>query len=271
MQVRQHVDEVREDFAQHDLLTYAGAISFHVMTAVVPLALFTVALLGFLNLESVWTNIADDLRPEVSPAAFTVIDDTIRNVLGSKEPAWLTVGLAVALWRQTVVIRTVSRALDRVYEADRKQPATERLATSVGLAAAVTALILLALAIIHLGPVVVPVDGVALGAISAILRWGIAGVLLLLSVGLVIRYAPATRQPLHWVTFGSLVCVGAWVVTSVAFGFYVTSIANYGSLFGSFATLFVVLTYVYLSAIAFLAGVVLDAHVREETTGSPDG
>src|SRR4051794_39525135 len=271
MEVRQHVDEVREDFAEHDLLTYASAISFHVMTAVVPLALFTVALLGFLNLESVWTNIADDLRQEVSPAAFTIIDDTIRKVLDNKEPAWLTLGLGVALWRLSVVMRTVTDALNRVYEADRRKAAPERFATSLALAAGVTTLILAALAVIHLGPILVPVDGVALGAVSAIVRWGLAGVLLLVAVGLVIRYAPATRQPLHWVTFGSLVCVGAWVLTSVAFGFYVTSIANYGSLFGSFATLFVLLTYVYLSAIAFLAGAALDAHVREETTGSSEG
>jgi membrane protein len=271
MDVRQHVDEIREDFAKHDLLTYAGAISFHVMTAVVPLALFTLALLGFLSLDSVWTNIADNLKPQVSGAVFTVIDDTVRNVLGSKQPAWLTVGLAVAMWRLSVVMRTVMGALNRVYEAPRDQPLQERVATSLALSAAVTVLILLALAVIHLGPLVVPVDGVVLGVLSAIVRWGIAGVLLLVAVGLVIRYAPATPQPLGWVSFGSLVCVAAWVLTSVAFGFYVTSIANYGSLFGSFATLFVVLTYVYLSAIAFLAGVALDAHVREETTGSPDG
>ena len=96
MGLRQHAGEVREDFAKHHLLTYAGAISFHVMTAVVPLALFTLALLGFLNLDSVWTNIADDLRPQVSDAVFTVIDDTVRDVLGSKQYAWLTVGLGSA-------------------------------------------------------------------------------------------------------------------------------------------------------------------------------
>src|SRR4051812_16878173 len=173
MQVREHVDEIREDFAQHGLLTYASAISFHVMTAVVPLALFTVALLGFVNLESVWTNIADDLKPQVSAAAFTVIDDTVRNVLGNKEPAWLTLGLGVALWRLSVVMRTVTDALNRVYEADDEQAAPERFATSLALAAAVTALILAALAVIHLGPILVPVDGVALGALSAIVRWGL--------------------------------------------------------------------------------------------------
>ena len=149
-------------------------------------------------------------------------------------------------------MRTVMGALNRVYDADRDQSLPERFGTSLALAAEVTALILLALAVIHLGPLLLPVDGVVLGVLSAIVRWGLAGALLLLAVGLVIRHGPDTKRPWHWVSFGSLVCC-AGVVTSVAFGFYVTSIANYGSLFGSFATLFVVLTYVYLSAIAFLA------------------
>ena len=56
---------------------------------------------------------------------------------------------------------------------------------------------------------------------------------------------------------------GTVMVVAVLFGLYVTSFANYGSVFGHVATFFVLLLYLYASANAFLAGVQLDACVRE--------
>ena len=66
-------------------------------------------------------------------------------------------------------------------------------------------------------------------------------------------------------------CVGTWLLASVAFGFYATEIASYGSLFGSFASIFILLTYLYLTAIALLAGAEADAQVRRENEGSANG
>jgi uncharacterized BrkB/YihY/UPF0761 family membrane protein len=40
-----------------------------------------------------------------------------------------------------------------------------------------------------------------------------------------------------------------------------------GSAFGSLAAVFVFIAFVYLSAIVYLAGAVIDASVREEATG----
>jgi membrane protein len=65
--------------------------------------------------------------------------------------------------------------------------------------------------------------------------------------------------------------VGSWLLTSVAFGFYATEIASYGSLFGSFATVFVLLTYLYLASIALLLGAEADTQVRRKTEGSSNG
>ena len=64
---------------------------------------------------------------------------------------------------------------------------------------------------------------------------------------------------------------GAWAGTSIVFGIYVTDIADYGSIFGSLATVFLLMTYLYLSACAFLIGAQVDAIVRRDETGSSSG
>jgi uncharacterized BrkB/YihY/UPF0761 family membrane protein len=75
---------------------------------------------------------------------------------------------------------------------------------------------------------------------------------------------PARPAPHRWISLGSAPCVIAWVGTSLVFGLYVTQIADYNSIFGSVATVFVLLTYRYLSAASFLIGAEVDALVRDK-------
>jgi membrane protein len=100
-----------------------------------------------------------------------------------------------------------------------------------------------------------------------VLRWSVAGALMLLSVGLLLRHGPATRRPIHWVSFGTLLVVGSWIVMSLAFVGYLEFVASYESVFGNLATVVVLLGYLYLSALVFLAGAQVDALVRRRVDG----
>ena len=102
-------------------------------------------------------------------------------------------------------------------------------------------------------------------------QWGAALALLTTAVWLLLRFAPAHPGPHRWVSFGSALCVIAWVGTSAVFGFYVTEVADYGSIFGQLATVFLLLTYLYISACAFLIGAEVDAIVRHGKTGWRSG
>ena len=102
-------------------------------------------------------------------------------------------------------------------------------------------------------------------------EWGAALALLTTAVWVLLRFAPAHPGPHRWISFGSALCVVAWVGTSIAFGIYVTDIADYGPVFGSLATAFLLMTYLYVSACAFLIGAEVDAIVRQGETGSRSG
>ena len=54
--LRATVHDVAECFAEHGLLTYASAIAFRALVALVPLTLLGLALLGVFGLEDVWTD-----------------------------------------------------------------------------------------------------------------------------------------------------------------------------------------------------------------------
>jgi membrane protein len=252
----------------HDLLTYASATAFQVLTAIVPFLLFAFGLLGFLDLTDIWRDdFAPDVKGSVSPAAFTVIDDTVTRVLTSGQLFWLTAGLAVAVWQISGAVRGLMKALDRVYRARRERPWKERVLVSLALAVAVGVCLLLAIAVGTLGPLVYGDAGAIGGALLFLVRWGMVAALLLLAVGILVRYGPATPQPLAWVSFGSLLVIGAWIVTSLAFGFYLRAIADYGTIFGHLASVVILLAYLYMSTFSFMFGVQADALVRQRVSG----
>jgi membrane protein len=258
-------------FREHDLLVEASAIAFRVLLALIPCTLFVLGLLGFLSLDEVWRQDAvPAIRPNVSPAAFKVIDDVATHVLGQEQLFWVTAGLSIAVWEVSGVVRAVAKILNRIYGVEESRSYGELLRTSVLVGAAVGMLLLAALAVVRLGPLVLD-DVIGKGAAAAVvgfaLRWSLALGFLLGAVGLMVRAGPDLKRPLRWVSFGALVVVLAWALMSALFAAYLTQIADYGSVFGNLATVFILVEYLFLASVVFVGGLLVDRLVQERAGG----
>ena len=256
-------------FAGNDLLSYASTIAFQVLLALIPLTLTAVALLGFLDLEEIWeSDIAPAVEERVQEDAFSVIDRTADEILGAKRGLWLTLGAAFALWQVSGAVRATMTPLNRIYGAEEDRSWWRRFLVSFALALVIGPLVVAAALLIQAGPRLVGALDLpgALALVAHVARWGLALVLLAAAVWVLIRFATAKPQSLAWAGIGTVFVVGAWLLASLGFGLYATYVADYGSVFGGLATIYVLLTYLYLSSLALLFGIQLDACVREEAS-----
>jgi membrane protein len=267
VRARETLRSVVDSYSDHDVLTYASAISFQTFFALLPLGLFALGVLGSLHLQVVWQrNLAPDLRSGFSPDAFRLLNDTVVQVLERRQLVWATLGALLAVWEVSGAVRGVMGIMNRVYGTTERRGFIGRYAVSISLSAAVSVLVLGAVAVVLLGPVAA---AAVLGRSTAVTvaaffaRWLVAVALLLLTVALLVRFAPDKARPWRWVSFGAAVSVGGWIAMSLIFLWYVRDVADYTSLFGNLATLIVVLEYLYLSAIVFLTGVIVDALTRQ--------
>ncbi|HEX6228471.1 MAG TPA: YihY/virulence factor BrkB family protein [Solirubrobacterales bacterium] len=262
-----------DGFRKYDLLTYASAISFQILTAIIPFLLFVIAVAGLLNLDSVWRDhIAPQVQANVSPDLFSVISDAVNKAFGGEQLLWATLGGGLALWQASGAVRAVMGVLDRIYGAPSERPFVRRYLTSFVLAIAVGGCFIVATVCLQLAPFFsLPLPGAAWDVFAFLVRWALAAAFLLLAVGLLLRHAPARPQPLPWVSLGAGIVIASWAVVSVAFYFYLTSIASYNSVFGSLASVIVVMAYVYISTVVFLFGTQLDAIIRAQVTGTLSG
>jgi membrane protein len=262
-----------DGFKQHDLLTYSSAISFQILTAVVPFVMTMLALAGILHMDDVWRDhVAPEIRAQVSTDVFSVISSAVDKALSDKQLLWATLGGGLALWQVSGAVRAVMGAFERIYGARSERPFLRRYLISFALAIVTGACFVLATLSLVFAPFVSVSDaGLAWEVLAFVVRWVLAVGFLAFAVGLLVHVAPATTQPLPWVSLGTTIVTVSWVIVSVGFYYYLTALASYESVFGSLASVIVGFAYLYTSTTTFLFGAQLDAIIRAQATGTLSG
>jgi len=248
---------------EHNLSAHAGAIAFRVLVSLVPLVLLGLGLLGTLGLEDVWTDsLAPSLQERVTAPVFTAIDFSVDEIFASGALGLIVFASLLLVWELSRAVRAIMVALNAIHEVEEGRSARRLLTTTLALALAI------GLALIGSVLAVTVLPRLGTGSIGRVLltivAWLAAIALLMLVVGLLVRYAPAERPSAGWASAGSLLVVATWIVASLLFGWWAGSIANYKSAIGSLTVFLLLTAYVLVSSAIFLVGVELDELGRKE-------
>ena len=254
--MRRHLRQIADAFVEHNLLTYAAAIAFQGLIALVPMTMLTLGLIGATGHRTLWTNhVAPTIRDRVTPQVFHGIDSTVRRIIDHGTAGVIAVGAVLSVWYLTAAMRAVIEALDQIHDVEDKRSWKVRVATAVLLGGTVGGCLFGAALILVGGP-----RGFWLG----LTRWLAALALMAVVVGLILRFAPAQRPGAAWASVGSAVIIGSWVVASILFRLWVTYVADFKSPVGTLTTLLVLTSYLFVSSIVFLAGAQLDELLRKQ-------
>src|SRR5205814_6480824 len=97
--------------------TYAAAIAFQGLVALIPLTLLGLGLLGAAGRQDVWTKtLAPRLHGRVTEPVFHAADVTVRRILSSGPPGLLGFASLRSLWYLTAAMRAVMEALNRIHD-----------------------------------------------------------------------------------------------------------------------------------------------------------
>ncbi|HZQ81782.1 MAG TPA: YihY/virulence factor BrkB family protein [Gaiellaceae bacterium] len=259
--IKKAVAGVYDDFMQYDLLTYSSAIAFQVLYAVVPLVMLALGVLGDVGAQSVYTNhIAHTLRHALSHDAYSLANRTALNAIGPEKIWWTSIGLVVTLWGVGAALRSMMTPLNAVYGARETRSWLRRLVESIAGGAVVLVCVYGAMLAVLAGRLMHPSGAVYV--VVFVTRWLVAIALLLVAVATLIRAVPAKKRPVEWLSVGSSVSIVCWIVATLGFAAYISTV-SYSSFYGAFAAIVLLLIYLHVSAIAFLLGVTVDAHLRE--------
>jgi membrane protein len=197
---------------------------------------------------------------------------------GSKG-AGIALAAAVAIYGGTNGAAAVITALNIAYEEKEKRSLLVFYLTAIGmtLCALVLALLMLAAtaAAASLGRLVPQASNLTVFAGKVVTD--ICLVLVAAAVAATLyRFGPSREDAKwKWITPGSVFTAITWLILTLLFGFYVSNLTNYSATYGSLGAVVALLTWLYLSAYAFVFGAELNSEIehqtaKDSTTGSPE-
>jgi membrane protein len=259
----------------------AAGVAFYGFLAFVPLLAAVILVYGLLaDIGTVIDTMGTLFKVLPNDIAKLLSDQVVGIVHTSegKKGIGLVVALAIALYGASNGAGAVITALNIAYEEREKRPLWKYYLVALIITVGVifTALVALAAAAI-----VAALEDFLPDASAATILLGKAAAYVIMSLAgaaiaaTLYRFAPCRAQAQWvWITPGSIFTAVVWLLLTLAFGFYVGKVANYAATYGSLAAVAGLLTWMYLSAYAFVFGAELNREVehqtaKDSTTGRP--
>ena len=249
----------------------AGAFAYRWFLSIFPLI---IALLGVASLVTVPHRLIANLIHGVTVAlpsgAASVLTESITNAQRHSGAGVTTTVLAsvVALWSATSGMVVVEEGLDMAFGLStdrsffvRRLIALPLLVASVVLGGVASALAVFGAQLGRLFGDLVPIHGELFTVFWGVLRWLVALFLMNLLLSVFYYLAPNRRSRWRWTSAGTVVATVTWALVSLGFSLYTSAFGSFGSTYGAFAGVAILIFWLYLSGLAILMGAEVDAAV----------
>lgn len=249
----------------------AATLAYYGFLAVPAVLLVVVGAFGVQGSPGSTRDVVDLLDDGVVPdQAVDLIRDTLTRVTAStgQSASLAIVGLLLALWTVSGAMQALIRGLNRIHGCEETRSFARLRALSLSLFGWTLFAVVVSVGLLVFGTPLSESFGDWIGAPGLIswlwwaLRWPIVGGALFIAIAGILRMAPAEQKaPVKGQAIGAAVAVLVWLVASAGFGIYVSRFGSYGAAWGSLSAVIVMLTWLWLTALAVLMGAQLEVEV----------
>jgi membrane protein len=268
--------------ANRDHITnLAAALAYYAFLAIPSALLLAAGVFSLLAGPHAVTTIVDKLGTIIPGQAQTLLSGSLRRMTQHQATGAVVAGIggALAVWSLGGAMQNLMWALNIAYDREETRGFVKRRLTAFVMVFFALLGFALAFGVLVLGPHLSTWIGNAVGAKTVVkVVWWAAEWPLLLG-GLLVSFAgilylgPNVKHP-RWrfLSFGSVLAVVIWLAASGAFAFYVSRFGSYNKAWGTLSAVVVMLTWLWLSALALLLGAEVNAEAersRELRRGEP--
>lgn len=260
----------------------AAGVAFYGFLALVPLLGILVLGYGIFSQPATVIDHVTTMVRFLPPDVVKLIGQLLMNAVHASEQGsrlGILAALSVALYAGSNGAGAIMSALNIAYEEKEKRGLLRFYGIAIIITVGATLIALVALAVMaavgelerilpKATPAMLVVGKAGLYAAMALLAAGVAATLY--------RFGPSRQDARwQWLTPGSIFTSIVWLLLAIGFSFYVTRLTDYSATYGSIAAIVMLLTWMYLSAYAFLFGAELNAELehqtaKDSTTGRPE-
>ena len=259
------VNRVSARIGNDNLTLVAAGIAFYAMFSIFPALGALVSIYGLFGDTHVVQTQVQQLTVLLPPETAKLLNDAL-NALLAKPNASLSSGLyislAVAIYAARAGTSSLMSGLNVALEQPERRSFLRQNAIALAMTFGAIIFAIVALTAVAVVPIVIdvlPLDE-QIKTWLAYSRWPILGIFILLALDAIYRFGPSLENP-RWrfLSPGTLLAAGLWIVGSWAFSLYVTRFGSYDKTYGSLGAVIVLLLWFWISALIVLVGATIDS------------
>jgi len=261
-----------KEFMDDNAMMLASALAYSAFFAIPSVLLVVVGAFTLAVGPATITSLVHHFSHVMPAQAVSLLDSSLQQL--DRHPAQgvviTLVGAVLALWSTTGAMTSYMTAINMAYERKDGRNFLRKRVVALTMVVVVGAAFLVVAVLLMFGPpverLVASLAGPASGTVGWI--WWIAQwpilVLGLLAAFATLLYLGPDVEVRRWqfLTPGSLVAAVLWIAASGAFAFYSATFGSYNKTWGSLSAVIVMLTWLWLSAMALLLGAEINAEVE---------
>ncbi len=262
---------VRE-FRDEHLTDWAAALTYYGVLGLFPALIALVSLVGLVGDPQETTDALNEIVADLGPSsAADTFQGPIESITANREKAGVLffAGLAGALYSASGYVGAFMRASNVIYDVEEGRPFWKLRPLQIAVTLVMVLLVaLVSLALVLSGPLAQSV-GDAIGLSDTVVdvyqlaKWPCVALVVLTMVALLYYASPNVKLPgLRWITPGSVLALGLWVLASAAFAFYVGNFGSYDKTYGTLGGIISFLVWLWITNIALLLGAQLNAELE---------
>jgi membrane protein len=206
----------------------------------------------------------------------SIVREQIGKIANDKSSGLLTLGMLGTIWSTSSGMTAIVDTLNQAYGIQESRPWWKVRLLAIGLTIALAVFIVVSFALVLVGPTLAEKVAVWMHMGPAfewtwkILQWPVVFALVALAIALIYYYAPDAKQEWVWITPGSILATTLWLITSLAFKFYISHFTSYTATYGIIGGAIVLMLWFYMSALAVLIGAELNAEIEHASPYGKD-
>jgi membrane protein len=247
----------------------AASLAFSFLLAIFPGIIFLFTLIAYIPIDNFQVQLISLLGQILPNNVFRAMQETLEEIITRQRGDLLSIGFATSIYFSTNGIATLMRAFNKSSLQMEKRPWWKVRLLAIGLAFSFTLFILVGIVVLVIGQYFIGylsdfeiVSNKLFVWLLYFTRWFIIIFLFFGAISMLYYFGPATPKKFKFISPGSILCTILFILTSVAFSYYINNFGTYNKIYGSIGTLIVVMLWLYISSIIILIGFEVNASIH---------
>ena len=244
----------------------AASIAFNLLVAIPPACIFLFTLTPYLPIKEFMPQLYELIR-DIIPGKenYQPIIDFLEDFISTERGGLLSFGFLLALYFSSNAMIGIMNSFNKMnYIGFSQRHIVHDRWVALKLTLILFLLMMISIVVLISRETVLTWLGIESPTIRAIilnLRWIVIILLFFFTISFIYRYAPAVHKKWKLVNPGSILATFMMIACTMGFSYYVANFGNYNQLYGSIATIFILMLLIFFNSLVLLIGFELNVSI----------